>query len=288
MDAFSLGFHWGLPISSFDLALTWQPTEDMIRRRPRTSIGVKELPSWSWVGWQGAIDGYSWNMTYPPQQRLRDGDMSAREMRALCTWSKEENGARIPVVPSQEIKPKPGDKVASRLKNLFSSSGRPSHSLPSQPRLLYTRASVAVCKFGESIGGTRNLNYNTILRQIKHPWNPKKGCGSILMTASLSSGTSDSNHWELMAISRSGTRGYSDTALKAQSPAFAQMLASYPSNAACRSRNAEGNVIWYDYYNVLWISTSSKDGISRRRALGIMSIEAWAAINPRERDIVLG
>lgn len=37
-----------------------------------------------------------------------------------------------------------------------------------------------------------------------------------------------------------------------------------------------GDMIWYHFDNVLWISTRSKDRITHRKALGIISIDARA------------
>ncbi|KAK7985441.1 heterokaryon incompatibility protein-domain-containing protein [Apiospora saccharicola] len=55
--AFPAGFFWGLPVSEFHAALLWQPKDTLTRRRARgNGTDSLELPSWSWVGWQGGID----------------------------------------------------------------------------------------------------------------------------------------------------------------------------------------------------------------------------------------
>ncbi|KAI0859875.1 heterokaryon incompatibility protein-domain-containing protein [Xylaria cubensis] len=62
--AFPGGFSYGLPESHFDRFLGWHPFWDHtnLQRRVRSDrpsdapIGPSELPSWSWVGWQGLID----------------------------------------------------------------------------------------------------------------------------------------------------------------------------------------------------------------------------------------
>lgn len=109
------------------------------------------------------------------------------------------------------------------------------------------------------------------------------------MTPNLADGVSEAQIQQVIAISKSGVRrrGLSDLDLKQREPSFARMLADYPSTAACRSKLVTGE-LFYNYYNVMWISTSVKNGVSRRRALGIMSIEAWNSLKPIEIDVKLG
>lgn len=62
---FSGGFLCGLPEMFFDVALLWQPASDLKRRVPvetgkRYRFANDYLPSWSWVGWQGAVDFEDW------------------------------------------------------------------------------------------------------------------------------------------------------------------------------------------------------------------------------------
>lgn len=62
--AFKGGFLYGLPESHFDRFLGWRPCfgSTTLQRRVRSDrpndvlLGPSELPSWSWVGWQGLID----------------------------------------------------------------------------------------------------------------------------------------------------------------------------------------------------------------------------------------
>ena len=54
-------FHWGLPLSRFELALSWETLHGVDRRvalstLPMTSLRKKvTFPSWSWMGWAGDI-----------------------------------------------------------------------------------------------------------------------------------------------------------------------------------------------------------------------------------------
>ncbi|KAK1961804.1 heterokaryon incompatibility protein [Colletotrichum sublineola] len=63
---FKGGFLCGLPEMFFDAALLWQPLGDLMRREPvgkGTNLGhndTSNLPTWSWVGWQGRLDFAGW------------------------------------------------------------------------------------------------------------------------------------------------------------------------------------------------------------------------------------
>jgi hypothetical protein len=64
---FTGGFVCGLPAMFIDAMLLWQPGSDLVRRVPNYN-GKEEpadsndicLPSWSWAGWQGAMDFSGW------------------------------------------------------------------------------------------------------------------------------------------------------------------------------------------------------------------------------------
>ncbi|RDI84845.1 hypothetical protein Vi05172_g5244 [Venturia inaequalis] len=60
------GFLFGLPVMFFEAALNWttstkQGPRELTRRLPtlnKTGVSQPCLPSWSWIGWEGPIDGY--------------------------------------------------------------------------------------------------------------------------------------------------------------------------------------------------------------------------------------
>jgi hypothetical protein len=55
------GFLYGIPAMFFDVALLWMASGTLERRIPRRKTGSEaDLPSWSWMGWQGSIDRWSW------------------------------------------------------------------------------------------------------------------------------------------------------------------------------------------------------------------------------------
>jgi len=58
---FQGGFLYGLPEMFPDIALLWRPKSEMKRRLPQRATNIPfQIPSWSWMGWHGAIDKSSW------------------------------------------------------------------------------------------------------------------------------------------------------------------------------------------------------------------------------------
>ncbi|KAI9867542.1 MAG: hypothetical protein M1813_008341 [Trichoglossum hirsutum] len=65
--AFPGGFHYGLPVLFFDIALLWEPYETTKHTTRRDvellgPAGTTRAPSWSWVGWEGSIDTDHWKL----------------------------------------------------------------------------------------------------------------------------------------------------------------------------------------------------------------------------------
>ncbi|KAI1485568.1 heterokaryon incompatibility protein-domain-containing protein [Biscogniauxia mediterranea] len=82
---FTGGFLYGLPLMFFDLALGWRPDKlSNLRRRVPSSrpakerLGPSELPSWSWVGWQGGIE-------ITTQEAIR-ANLNSPARRIHSTW----------------------------------------------------------------------------------------------------------------------------------------------------------------------------------------------------------
>ncbi|KAI1429617.1 heterokaryon incompatibility protein-domain-containing protein [Xylaria sp. FL1777] len=90
--AFEGGFlnRYGLPETHFDRFLGWHPYwgHTNLERRVRSDrpsdalLGPSELPSWSWVGWEGLIDmGIRYNATY-----FNERSSSIAETIPIVTW----------------------------------------------------------------------------------------------------------------------------------------------------------------------------------------------------------
>ncbi|KAK3366288.1 heterokaryon incompatibility protein-domain-containing protein [Lasiosphaeria ovina] len=64
VSTFDGGFLYGLPEMFFDDALLWLPFPEVTRRIATDTsapfLRGSLLPSWSWMGWRGEIDGLSW------------------------------------------------------------------------------------------------------------------------------------------------------------------------------------------------------------------------------------
>lgn len=86
---FQGGFFYGLPEMFFDIALLWKPWKVMKRRIPqRLSNSTSRLPSWSWMGWHGAINSWSWHSGADYIKRSQTGSHCATCQRTvpLVQW----------------------------------------------------------------------------------------------------------------------------------------------------------------------------------------------------------
>lgn len=105
-DVFLGGFLYGIPTMFFDVALLWMTDSTLKRRIPTRGTGSEaNLPSWSWMGWQGSLNPWSWYAGADYMKRdLSEACTSIRtiplvrwyahhknrraEMEVISTWSK--------------------------------------------------------------------------------------------------------------------------------------------------------------------------------------------------------
>ena len=86
---YSGGFICGLPEMFFDVALLWQPWRTVERR---ISSGVRStnscLPSWSWAGWQGEVDPWTWESgcDYVKGREPGGGCNTSRRTTPMIQW----------------------------------------------------------------------------------------------------------------------------------------------------------------------------------------------------------
>ncbi len=105
---FEDGFLCGLPEMFFDVAMLWQPVGDMQRRhQPKTDtrnarMTFSSLPSWSWAGWKGTIDTWSWQSGCD-FNKTGSGASTSRETIPITTWF---TGASVLSEDRREIKKK--------------------------------------------------------------------------------------------------------------------------------------------------------------------------------------
>ncbi|KAF7538221.1 hypothetical protein G7Z17_g12676 [Cylindrodendrum hubeiense] len=68
--AFPQGFIYGLPAAFFDVALLWRSRGNDLRRREAWNKNTPCPPSWTWAGWQGSLENFTWTsacyMKNPP------------------------------------------------------------------------------------------------------------------------------------------------------------------------------------------------------------------------------
>ena len=86
---YSSGFNCGLPEMFFDVALLWQPWRTVKRR---ISTGTRStnscLPSWSWAGWQGEVDPWTWESgcDYIKDIKLDVACQTSRRTISVVQW----------------------------------------------------------------------------------------------------------------------------------------------------------------------------------------------------------
>ncbi|KAI1385462.1 heterokaryon incompatibility protein-domain-containing protein [Hypoxylon trugodes] len=110
--AFDGGFITGLPQMFFHESLLWQP-EDTLKRRVST-VGPSDsspLPSWSWVGWEGAIDIQRWTMHLSHVRFFHpSADVYAYQVTPTVKWFYSNPGEDITPIHASSLKyrPQPG------------------------------------------------------------------------------------------------------------------------------------------------------------------------------------
>jgi len=89
------GFLCGIPVTFFDIFLLWRPVDKVKRRIPKNPNSQRIcLPSWSWAGWQGELDdfsfyrGFDFAKDYPS---FKDGvHVSDEYVVPILRWSSHE------------------------------------------------------------------------------------------------------------------------------------------------------------------------------------------------------
>jgi hypothetical protein len=247
MDQFPHGFLWGLPIAMFDIALLWQPAEDMARRLSKRP-DAPQLPSWSWVGWQGHVNELYWSEEYETGTSPTGSDTSTptansrliTKITPVCKFDYIQDGTTISVKPEYPLPI--GDHITPLIKQ------------PSP--VLFVHGPVAKCKMRmhssypdrrRHPGNTGLYRWLSVLNLTDDAPVP---CGIMFMSASLYS-TMHECECELLAL----LSGVSPV-----DPVRARVLDDYPCPPHLQERKLYGS------YKVLWITR--KDGVAYRRALG--------------------
>ncbi|KAF2105868.1 hypothetical protein BDV96DRAFT_508731 [Lophiotrema nucula] len=96
--SFPGGFCYGLPEFFFDAALLWQPLEPVTRRLGDFGKGEGYLPSWSWAGWHGFLDGrmshFGRDFVRTVEQGLAGRTTSTTISPLVEWWQVDQQGGR--------------------------------------------------------------------------------------------------------------------------------------------------------------------------------------------------
>ncbi|EJP60925.1 heterokaryon incompatibility protein [Beauveria bassiana ARSEF 2860] len=145
----------GLPSVCFDVFLLWSPQTRVSRRQPIDSTRAGSLPSWSWVGWSGAISinigSAAHFLKKSPSKIYRAAN--SHILTSLVEWKRHER----PDIPGVPINPGISRQRALWLKDELSLTSEWSmHDIWESPEL--------ECDL-------KNLNYTpaTFFKNAKHP-----------------------------------------------------------------------------------------------------------------------
>ncbi|KAH8667679.1 heterokaryon incompatibility protein-domain-containing protein [Ilyonectria robusta] len=101
--SFDGGFISGLPAAMFYLALLWEPFDILTRREAKGPSADVCLPSWSWIGWKGALSGFAWSsaMDFVRSSSSMKGSPFFDRVTPLVKWH-WRSVLKAPEVPIQD------------------------------------------------------------------------------------------------------------------------------------------------------------------------------------------
>lgn len=315
---FKGGFISGLPEVFFDVALLWQPIGQMKRRSSRSSaedsrVSTTALPSWSWAGWNGAIDPWSWQSGYDFVKRGDVGAQTSRETIPITTWyfdisrprTQRENVKREfddhknkyqdPTQPlAQGWTRHASPRVYNGNANWISPDSPPPEGFGS---CFYTHSAcprwqfwypipLGVARENLTIRGTVNFLFSTV--QSVNLYTD----GALLRfhTASVSL-RDDSGQWAGILRPQCGdsfSQARQKEVIKLIALSLGRIKNSRPERHLEEWELDERpkHTLWYEFYNVLWISQNR--GITYRKGIGRVQKEIWESQNVEKLDVVLG
>lgn len=300
------GFFCGKPEDFFDIGLLWQPwkqVEKRVPRQPRTSRTPSGLPSWSWIGWHGDIDPWSWERPNDFVLNGAEGVTGRYTISAVRWYAIPEPGSndRRRIKPlwyeyreaykSQDKEPPPEGWSRHSIHEAGSTTRSWVYAHASKPdcqftypipvcggvsqgeiRPQYPFLSGLVCRGWLDVDRTVMGSFHTAisLREQDGTW---AGVLRLHHEDELSNIVSDSSEKfrvELAAISA----GY---------------VLNKPHEANLDEWNHEErpkDEPFYQFYNVLWITWEG--GIAYRKALGRVRKEVWERQSLEVVNFVLG
>ena len=314
---FEDGFLCGLPEMFFDVAMLWQPSGNMERRQQKRLDGSLScmvppcLPSWSWAGWKGSIDTWSWQSGC---DFIKEGTgaSTSRGTIPVTTWY---SGASATSRNRREIDSK-WYKLKTRYKDLASPLPKEwtRHVYPGLPtdrtRLVYPPPEgFGSHYYTHSLSTSEEFWYPIPIpnpRQVPTAQKPTRFLFSSIQRAWLwTDGRQLDSHIPSVSLwDKSGqwagllrlhqhddfSRNRMSTMQRIELVAISRGRAknSWPEEPGLEEwefdeRPKDGE--WYEFYNVMWISWT--DYVASRRGLGRVIKDLWERQEPREIDLIL-
>jgi len=282
------GMLYGMPELLFEGVLLWQPRRPLRRRKQQASVP----PSWSFLGWAGALDMGWWGELF--SNRGRSGDdakyyRSHMHLKSCVNFCKvnAQTGERVEVqswyateraCPSSRSSD--GDGHYVYIRNL--TEPLPTDSGSWLPTLEF-RTQRCRIQVGDVIPDPRNDASACV--DVSLVEEDGSVVGAIRLNAICAAdGPGPGTELDLIAISRCST---SETRFTQVLPELRLFHARCPELCVFLGKcQADEQEVPYDFYNVMWVEWDA--GVAYRKAVGRVMASYWDACRPEEVQIVLG
>jgi hypothetical protein len=286
------GFIHGLPRFFLDICLLWKPRDYLSRR--------SEGPSWSWIGWKGAVTcSGAWSVADPGFYRESDSHSNAGwgpsvEMKAVAIYQEARSNAPSPV----DATGLNGFYEYQALRKL------PDEMLPAgwmrteHPKGAYfTHPDTGGDRFRCAYPLPLALGTNTSMSASTHTSLYLICTAPIAMLSLCEPGDEDvSLALQGVAVGNLSVHNvYDEDGSWAQKDSACELIALSESQvqntdmwnvALYPNHPAHNKPQGYSYYNVLWVHWV--DGIAYRKGVGAVDKEAWDSIGAEVRTFKLG
>ncbi len=298
--SFPGGFHYGLPIMYFDIALLWQPCGELRRRvsgKHKSELNTPQIPSWSWVGWQGNLLLESWDACLPFERR---NAIIKSEIEPLVRWYTSpdlKTASQIPtlffeyrqkflrgrdaILPSGWEESIPDQETTSiTYKHHVFENKKFLHPIPLwedfaklNPTLsgpyLYTYAQRAWLEFGW--WDDRNNSGNCIEVKLHKLHKPKEETDTEIGYMLLNRQVREPGGLHIDSSFKVGN--------------ICEVILISVGKWLCEDQYRTFRGI-DSFYNVMWIERHGD--IAYRKALGVVRIDAWTTLRAEQIKVILG
>lgn len=293
---FSGGVLWGIPEMFFDYLIIWRPVTPLRRRKAHIGSSFENiLPSWSWLGWEGAFVP----LAYPILTQHPKIDCSSIEIQSLVVWYKSESVTSNlclvkNVYPSlyQTYRDKELSKVPAGWTRGLYPGGTPYYIHDTMP---LERFRFPLPLLNENIGSQCNEQGRHLFFKAQRAWlfagqnltlaNQKwtncsihlvdidgNWAGTLQLSGEISDRPLIGMRCELIALSLGTAENRDD-----KHP-------GYLDEWYLPERPRDGE--FYRFYNVLWIEWEGF--IAYRKAVGTVYKEMWDSQRLEDVDVILG